>query len=76
MTTLIAITAPDGGGFETPAQMIAAVRAYRERQARLEAEEEAAANAAMREDPAVRAWVRAAVLENAVDAGAKKNRGR
>ena len=75
MNTLIAIAAPDGGGFETPSAMIAAVRAYREWQARLDAEEEEAANAAMREDPAVRAWVRAAVLENAAGE-AKRNRGR
>jgi hypothetical protein len=53
------------GDFEDAGQMIEAIRAFRARLAAEEAAEEQAANEAMQSDPATRAWVEAAVLENA-----------
>lgn len=55
------------GDYEDAGQMIEAIRAFRARLAAEEAAEEAAANEAMKTDPATRTWVTAAVLENAAN---------
>lgn len=53
------------GDYEDAGQMMDAINAHRARQAALDAAEEQAANEAIKTDPAVRAWVIAATLENA-----------
>lgn len=53
------------GAFETPAQMIDAVRARIAQQARDEADEDRLAEEAAASDPEVQAWMQAAAAEDA-----------